>query len=69
MAQEELAAARACGNAIPRGQRPALLLAPLTDAYLRRLRNSGFDLLTSDVSLTPLRKQLAVGWAALRGSF
>jgi hypothetical protein len=45
------------------------LLAPLADAYLARLTIERYDLLNGDLSLTPLRKQLAVGWAAARGTF
>jgi phytoene synthase len=50
-----------------RGHKRALLLAPLAEAYLRRLAAAKYDLLGADLSLSPLRKQLAVGWAALTG--
>jgi NADH dehydrogenase [ubiquinone] 1 alpha subcomplex assembly factor 6 len=66
-ASEELDAARA--RPVDNGARAALLLAPLTDAYLARLRAAQFDVLNGDLSLSPLRKQLAVGWAAVRAKF
>jgi len=69
MARGELTEARAQRSAIDRGQRHAMLLAPLTDAYLRRLDAARFDLLGSDFPLAPLRRQLTVGWAAIRGTF
>ncbi|HTI85085.1 MAG TPA: squalene/phytoene synthase family protein [Alphaproteobacteria bacterium] len=47
----------------------ALLLAPLAKVYLRRLGAVNYDLLGADLSLSPLRKQLAVGWAAFTGRF
>jgi phytoene synthase len=50
-----------------RGHKAALLLAPLAEVYLRRLAAAKYDLLGADLSLSPLRKQLAVGWAALTG--
>lgn len=67
-AKEELDKARA--NRLSAKQaRAAVLLAPLADAYLARLAAERFDLMNGDLSLRPLRKQLAVGWAAARGKF
>jgi NADH dehydrogenase [ubiquinone] 1 alpha subcomplex assembly factor 6 len=67
-AKEDLDEARADRLSVKRA-RAAMLLAPLADAYLARLTIERYDLLNGDLSLTPLRKQLAVGWAAARGTF
>jgi hypothetical protein len=66
-AAAELNAVRALRLRVPKDARAALLLAPLTDAYLARLRTARFDVLNGDLSVSPLRKQLAIGWAAVRG--
>jgi phytoene/squalene synthetase len=64
-AEAELDTVRTPSLRVPKNARAALLLAPLTDAYLARLRAARFDVLNGDLSLSPLRKQLAVGWAAM----
>jgi NADH dehydrogenase [ubiquinone] 1 alpha subcomplex assembly factor 6 len=66
-AKEELDKARALRTSAPKNARAALLLAPLADAYLARLRAARFDVLNADLSLSPLRKQLVVGWSAMGG--
>jgi phytoene/squalene synthetase len=66
-AREELDAARRLP--VSKDVRAAVLLAPLIDAYLARLRAAKFDVLNGDLALGPLRKQLAMGWAAMRGKF
>lgn len=68
-ASTELAKAR--GHEIPadKALRAPLLLAPLAEAYLRQLKSAQFDLFRADTALTPMRKQIAVGWASLRGKY
>jgi NADH dehydrogenase [ubiquinone] 1 alpha subcomplex assembly factor 6 len=68
-AKEELDRARALRGSVPKALRAAVLLAPLADSYHARLRGAGFDVLNSDLSLSPLRKQFVVGWAAVRGRY
>jgi phytoene synthase len=64
-ARDELAKARTL-DSIADAARPALLLAAITEAYLRRLRARRFDVLNADLTPGPLRRQLVVVWAALR---
>lgn len=69
VARDELATARGLELGRDNGSRAVFSLAPLTEAYLARLQKKKFDLLGADLTLTPLRKQLTVGWASLRGKF
>jgi phytoene synthase len=69
LAREELDRAHAQTPKVDKAMRAPLLLGTLADAYLKHLDNVGFDILKADMSLAPLRKQLAVGWASLRGKF
>jgi phytoene synthase len=69
IAQQELDQARAQALVIDKATRAPLLLGTLAAAYLKRLERTGFDILKADTSLAPLRKQIAVGWAAFRGKF
>ena len=68
-AREELATARGLELGRDSDSRAVFSLTPLTEAYLARLQKKKFDLLGADLTLTPLRKQLTVGWASLRGKF
>jgi NADH dehydrogenase [ubiquinone] 1 alpha subcomplex assembly factor 6 len=68
-AKQELVSARSLEVSVDKTSRAPLLLAPLTEAYLAQVGRARFDLLNSDTTLTPLRKQIAVGWANLRGKF
>ena len=68
-AREELERARTQRRALPKEVCSAFLLMPLADAYLARLRAAKFDVLNGDLALSPLHKQLVVGWAAVRGKF
>lgn len=67
IAREELDEARALPA--EKAARAPLLLGSLADAYLKRLDRIGFDILKADTSLSPLRKQIAIGWASLTGKF
>ncbi|MGE5540464.1 MAG: phytoene/squalene synthase family protein [Gemmatimonas sp.] len=69
IARDRLRRGRAAMRDVPRPARAALLVGALTDAYLARLEAANFDLLGADLTLSPLRKQLAVAWAAVRGRF
>lgn len=66
VAWEELAKAHeTCGHS--RAVRPVLLLSAVTATYLRKLRARNFKVLQADISVGLLRRQIAVGWAALKG--
>jgi NADH dehydrogenase [ubiquinone] 1 alpha subcomplex assembly factor 6 len=67
LAEDELAKTRMLPS--DRTLRAPLLLGALASAYLKRLERIGFEILTGDTSLAPLRKQIAVGWASFRGKF
>lgn len=69
VARDELAAAQALELGRDHDSRAVFSLAPLTEAYLARLQKTKFDLLGADLTLTPLCKQLTVGWSSLRGKF
>ena len=68
-ARDELAMASGLELGRDNDSRAVFSLAPLTEAYLARLQKMKYDLLGADLTLTPLRKQLTVGWASLRGKF
>jgi phytoene synthase len=68
-AGRELAEARAKRKGIPRAALPALVLARITDARLRRLAASGFDLFSPDIDPLPLALPLAVARGALSGRY
>ena len=65
-AWEELVKARETGKR-SRAMRPVILLSAITATHLRKLRSKGFKLLQADLSVGPLKRQIAVGWAALTG--
>jgi len=68
-ARRRLAAARAQGRAIPRTARAAVLTATLADRYLDRLSRAGHDPFGAPAAMSPLARQAALTWAALRGRF
>lgn len=63
-AWEELAKARETRRT-SRAVRPVLLLSAVTATYLRKLRSQGYKLFQADLSVGLLRRQIAVGWAAM----
>jgi phytoene synthase len=65
----DVARARLKSSQALNGPKAALLLAPIANAYLRRLSATKFDLLNGDLSLSLLRKQTAVAWTALTGRY
>ncbi len=64
-----LAEARAQRHGIPRAALPALVLARITDARLRRLAASGFDLFIGNNEPLPLALPLAVLRGAVTGRY
>lgn len=54
---------------IPRAALPALLPAALTGLSLKVLRRSHYDPVAAETMITPLKKQIALLWASLRGRF
>lgn len=66
-AHEHLAAARHGAAEMPRAALPALLLAPLAGAYLRRLAARDYDLFSPHLTLAKPRRQLLLAWRAWRG--
>ena len=67
-ARGHLAAARRYRRAVPRAVLPALLTAPLADAYLRGLDHSGGNLFDQGWS-APRPRGLALVWAVATGRF
>lgn len=57
---------------LPRGAAPMLQQATLAGLYLDALERAGFDIfdaqLASSGGVSPLRRVLALKWAALRGT-
>jgi len=52
---------------IPRAALPALLPATLAGLSLKALRRSHYDPVAAETMTTPLKKQMALLWASLRG--
>jgi len=68
-AEAHLNVARGLAGQIPKAALPALLLGPLTSAYLRRLRNMRYDLFSPRLELSKPRRQLLLAWSAGRGRY
>jgi NADH dehydrogenase [ubiquinone] 1 alpha subcomplex assembly factor 6 len=68
-AGRKLAEARTKRKGVPRAALPALVLARITDARLRRLAASGFDLFSADAEPPPLALPLAVLRGAVSGRY
>lgn len=60
---------RALRARVPRQALPALLLAPLTGAYLARLKRERFDPFSPRLDLSRPSRQLRLAWAAWRGRY
>jgi NADH dehydrogenase [ubiquinone] 1 alpha subcomplex assembly factor 6 len=65
-AEEHLQAARDLAGQTPKAALPALLVAPLASAYLARLKDQGFNLLSKELDISKPRRQLLLAWAAWR---
>lgn len=65
-AEDHLKAARDLAAQLPKQATPALLLAPLTSAYLRQLARQGGDLFSNQLDIAKPRKQMILAWAAWR---
>ena len=61
--------ARALRREVDRRALPALLLAPLADLHLRKLRNRHFNPLGPDLEIARPRKQMTLFLSALRGCY
>lgn len=68
-AAARLGEARAAARAVPVRARSPLLLAPLTDIYLRRLRRAGFDPFDPGVAASVPFAMLHMAWRRLWGGF
>lgn len=68
-AEAHLSAARDLAPQLPEAALPALLLGPLTSAYLRRLAARRYDLFSSGLEIAKPRRQLLLAWAAWRGRY
>jgi NADH dehydrogenase [ubiquinone] 1 alpha subcomplex assembly factor 6 len=64
-----LSVARALRRDIDKRALPALLLAPLADLHLRKLRSRHFNPLGPDLEIAKPRKQAALFLSALRGRY
>lgn len=69
VAAGHLREARRLGAGLPRTALPALLPATLADAYLRRLRRSGFDPYDGGLRAVGAGTVARLGWNAWRGRF
>jgi NADH dehydrogenase [ubiquinone] 1 alpha subcomplex assembly factor 6 len=54
---------------VARAALPALLPATLGGLALKALRRNGHDPVAAEIAITPLKKQMALLWASLRGRF
>ena len=61
--------ARALRREVERRALPALLLAPLADLHLRKLRSRHFNPLGPDLEIARPRKQMTLFLSALRGCY
>jgi phytoene synthase len=68
-AEAEGALQAARGGRAPRAALPALLPATLAGLTLKSLRRSGQNPVVAETGVTPLRRQMALLWASLRGRF
>jgi NADH dehydrogenase [ubiquinone] 1 alpha subcomplex assembly factor 6 len=66
-AERHLLAARR--QRVPRQALPAMLPATLAGLHLRALAQHRFDVAAAEAAVRPLRRQMALLWASLRGSF
>lgn len=54
---------------VPRVALPAILPATLAGLHLKALAARSFDAIAAETAVTPLRRQMALLWATLRGRF
>jgi NADH dehydrogenase [ubiquinone] 1 alpha subcomplex assembly factor 6 len=54
---------------VAREAMPAILPATLAGLYLKALAARDFDVIAAEAAVTPLRRQMALFWAMLRGRF
>ncbi|MEK9970393.1 MAG: squalene/phytoene synthase family protein [Ferrovibrio sp.] len=66
-AEQALRSARAYN--VPRAALPAVLPMTLAGLMLKSLRRCGHDPVQAEAGVTPLKRQLALLWASLRGRF
>ncbi len=68
LARRHLAQARVLRRQVPRAALPALLVAPLAEAYLNSLRRSGGDLMDTGWS-APRPRPVRLGWTVFVGRY
>lgn len=66
-AEAETQLLRAQQQRIPRPALPALLPAALAGVALKALRRRNYDPVAAETAITPLRRQMTLLWASLRG--
>ena len=69
LADEHMTAAHDLASRVPSAALPALLLGPLTRAYLRRIHDQNEDLFGSDMEISKTKRQLLLAWSAWRKRF
>ena len=69
LAEEHMTAARDLAPQVPNPALPALLLAPLTRAYLRRIHDQNDNLFSTKLEISKPRRQMLLAWSAWRKKF
>ena len=69
LAEEHMTAARDLTAQVPKAAVPALLLGPLTSAYLRRLHSQNDSLFSAKLEISKPRRQWLLAWSAWRKRF
>jgi NADH dehydrogenase [ubiquinone] 1 alpha subcomplex assembly factor 6 len=69
LAEEHMTAARDVAPQVPAKALPALLLAPLMRAYLRRIHNQNDNLFSTKLEISKPERQCLLAWSAFRKKF